>query len=60
MAEELYKDGRVNKLEKCVILLQMLPLWEMIYMMKKKALSWNCDRSEAENFLINNASYIEY
>tara|TARA_A100001035_G_scaffold118094_1_gene92771 strand:- start:5545 stop:7338 length:1794 start_codon:yes stop_codon:yes gene_type:complete len=61
LAEELYNDDRVNKLEKCVILLQMFTfVGNDLYDEKIRHYPGNCDRSEAENFLINNASYIEY
>ncbi len=57
----LYSDERVNEIEKCVILLQMSTYVgndnyeELINEYKGK-----CNRSDAENFLIENASYIEY
>ena len=61
LSEELYKDDRVNDLEKCVILLQMFTFVgndeyeNYIDLYPKK-----CERSESENFLIENASFIEY
>ena len=57
----LYSDERVNEIEKCVILLQMSTYVgndnyeDLINEYKGK-----CKRSDAENFLIENASYIEY
>ncbi len=57
----LHSDERVNEIEKCVILLQMSTYVgndnyeELINEYKGK-----CTRSDAENFLIENASYIEY
>ena len=61
LANELYIDNRVNKLEKCVILLQMFTfVGNDLYDEMIKHYPGKCDRSEAENFLIENASYIEY
>ena len=61
LTKELYEDDRVNKLEKCVILLQMFTfVGNDLYDENIKHYPGNCDRSEAENFLIENASFIEY
>ncbi len=61
LSKELYKDPRVNELEKCVILLQMFTfVGNDLYDENIKYYPGNCERSEAENFLIENASFIEY
>ncbi len=61
LSKELYKDPRVNELEKCVILLQMFTfVGNDIYDENIKYYPGNCERSDAENFLIENASFIEY
>jgi len=61
LAEELYVDNRVNYLEKCVILLQMFTfVGNDLYDDNIKHYPGICDRAESENFLIENASFIEY
>ncbi len=61
LSKELYKDLRVNELEKCVILLQMFTfVGNDFYDENIKYYPGKCERSEAENFLIENASFIEY
>ena len=61
LSKELYKDPRVNELEKCVILLQMFTfVGNDLYDENIKHYPGKCERSEAENFLIENASFIEY
>ena len=61
LSKELYKDPRVNELEKCVILLQMFTfVGDDLYDENIKYYPGSCERSEAENFLIENASFIEY
>ena len=61
LAEELYIDKRVNDLEKCVILLQMFTfVGDDIYDENIANYPKNCNRSESEKFLIDNASFIEY
>jgi para-nitrobenzyl esterase len=61
LSKELYKDPRVNELEKCVILLQMFTfVGNDLYDENIKNYPGSCERSEAENFLIENASFIEY
>ena len=61
LAEELYVDNRVNNLEKCVILLQMFTfVGNDLYDENIKHYPGKCERAESENFLIENASFIEY
>tara|TARA_Y100000768_G_scaffold380151_1_gene356856 strand:+ start:644 stop:2377 length:1734 start_codon:yes stop_codon:yes gene_type:complete len=61
LSEELFNDQRVNDLEKCVILLQMFTfVGDDIYDENIKNYRGNCNRNEAEQFIKDNASYIEY
>ena len=61
LSNELYKDIRVNDIEKCVILLQMFTfVGDDIYDENIKEYPGACDREEAEDFIIKNASFIEY
>ena len=61
LSNELYKDNRVNDIEKCVILLQMFTfVGDDIYDENIKKYPGACDREEAEDFIIKNASFIEY
>ncbi len=61
LSKELFEDSRVNELEKCVILLQMFTfVGNDLYDENIKHYPGNCERSKSENFLIENASFIEY
>ena len=61
LSEELYYDDRLTELEKCVILLQMFTfVGNDEYDENIKYYQGTCSRSEAEEFLKSNASYIEY
>ncbi len=61
LTEELYKDKRVSELEKCVILLQMFTfVGNDLYDENIRDYPGYCNRPESENFLIENASFIEY
>ena len=61
LAKELFEDSRVNELEKCVILLQMFTfVGNDLYDDNIKHYPGNCERYKSENFLIENASFIEY
>ena len=61
LAKELFSDPRVNELEKCVILLQMFTfVGDDLYDDNINDYPGSCDRSKSENFLIENASFIEY
>ena len=58
---ELFNDKRVNDLEKCVILLQMFTfVGDDLYDENIKHYPGKCDRSLSEQFIKDNASYIEY
>ena len=61
LAKELYKDNRVSSLEKCVILLQMFTfVGNDIYDKEIKNYQGQCDRKNSEQFLKDNASFIDY
>ena len=61
LAEELYQDSRVTDLEKCVILLQMFTfVGDDLYDENIKHYPGKCSREDSEEFLIENASFIEY
>ncbi len=61
LSEQLLKDNRVNELEKCVILLQMFTfVGDDLYDDNIGNYPNECDRELSKQFLINNASFIEY
>ena len=61
LAKEIYVDERLNKIEKCVVLYQMFTyVGHDIYNEKIKNYPDKCDRKTSENFIINNASVIDY
>ena len=61
LSNELFYDNRVSDLEKCVILLQMFTfVGDDIYDENINHYPGNCNRKQAEKFLIDNASFIEY
>ncbi len=61
LTKELFEDSRLSELEKCVILLQMFTfVGNDLYDENIKHYPGNCERSNSENFLIENASFIEY
>jgi len=61
LSEELSRDERVNNLEKCVILLQMFTfVGNDLYDKNIEKYNGECNRSDSEQFLIDNASFIEY
>ena len=61
LSQELYKDSRVSDLEKCVILLQMFTfVGNDLYDENIQHYPGSCNRSDSEDFLIKNASFIEY
>ena len=61
LSEDLYKDKRVSALEKCVILLQMFTfVGDDLYDDYIDNYPGSCDRKKAEQFLKDNASFIEY
>ncbi len=61
LINQLKEDSRLNELEKCVALLQMFTyVGEDLYDQKIKKYPNNCLRSDSEQFLKDNASFIEY
>ncbi len=61
LMDELYLDIRLDELEKCVVLLQMLTfVGNDLYDKKSQEYKGKCDRKDSELFLIENASFIEY
>ena len=61
LSKKLSEDSRVNELEKCVILLQMFTyVGNDLYDKNIKNYPSECTRELSEQFLINNASFIEY
>jgi para-nitrobenzyl esterase len=61
LSQELYKDKRISELEKCVVLLQMFTfVGDDLYEKNIQNYPGICDRNAAEQFLRDNASFIEY
>ena len=61
LTKELINDQRLDKLEKCVLLFQMFTyVGNDVYDENIKNYPEKCKRDEVENFLKENASYIEY
>ena len=61
LSEELHVDIRVNDIEKCVILLQMFTfVGDDLYDNNIKNYPGKCNRKESEQFIIDNASFIDY
>jgi len=61
LSAQLAKDSRVNELEKCVILLQMFTyVGNDLYDKNIENYPNECNRELSEQFLKDNASFIEY
>ena len=61
LAKEIHTDTRLNELEKCVVLYQMFTyVGNDMYKEKINSYPGECDRKASENFIINNASVIDY
>ena len=61
LSQELYEDKRISELEKCVVLLQMFTfVGDDLYDKNIENYPVECDRNAAEQFLRDNASFIEY
>ena len=61
LINELHNDERLSDLEKCVVLLQIFTfVGDDIYDKNIMNYPGNCSREKSTNFLIDNASYIEY
>jgi len=61
LSQKLYSDSRLDDIEKCVVLYQMFTyVGNDIYKENIKNYPGKCDRRVSENFIINNASVIDY
>jgi para-nitrobenzyl esterase len=61
LTKDLYQENALTSLEKCVVLLQMLTyVGDDIYDDYIDSYPGKCDRSESEQFLKDNASFIDY
>ena len=61
LSQEVFLDERLSELEKCVVLYQMFTyVGNDIYDENIKEYPGQCDRNASENFIINNASVIDY
>ncbi len=61
LSKKVYSDSRLNDLEKCVVLYQMFTyVGNDVYEDNIKNYPGKCDRKISENFIINNASVIDY
>ena len=61
LTREIYLDKRLNKTEKCVVLYQMFTyVGNDIYDDKIQKYPDKCDKNTSMNFIINNASVIDY
>jgi para-nitrobenzyl esterase len=61
LVNDLYNEKDINDLEKCVVLLQMLTfVGDDLYDDYVNFYPGKCNRSDAEEFLIVNASFIDY
>ena len=61
LATKLFKEKSLQKLEKCVVLLQMYTyVGDDLYNEADSDLLSECSREDSENFIKNNASFIEF
>ena len=61
LIHDLYKEEDLSKLERCVVLLQMLTyVGNDLYGQYADEYPGNCNRIESEQFLKDNASFIDY
>ena len=61
LVADLYKENKATDLEKCVVLLQMLTfVGNDLYDDYANLYQGSCDRGNAEKFLKDNASFIDY
>jgi len=61
LTKDLYKENALTNLEKCVVLLQMLTyVGDDLYDEYVDRYPGKCDRAESEQFLKDNASFIDY
>ena len=61
LVADLYKEEALTKLEKCVVLLQMLTYVGVdLYDEYESEYPGKCERKESEKFLIDNSDFIDY
>ena len=61
LTKDLYKENALTNIEKCVFLLQMLTyVGDDLYDEYVDSYPGKCDRAESEQFLKDNASFIDY
>ena len=61
LIQDLYQENDLTNLEKCVVLLQMLTyVGDDLYYKYVDDYPGKCDRAESEQFLKDNASFIDY
>ena len=61
LSNEVHIDERLNEIEKCVVLYQMFTyVGNDVYEENIKNYPGDCDRKNSENFIIRNASVIDY
>ena len=61
LVANLYKEDALTKLEKCVVLLQMLTyVGDDLYDVYASEYPGRCEREESEKFLIDNSDFIDY
>ena len=61
LIKDLYKENALTNIEKCVVLLQMLTyVGDDLYDEYVDDYPGKCDRAESEQFLKDNASFIDY
>jgi len=61
LVADLYKEEKVTDLEKCVVLLQILTfVGDDLYDQYINKYPGSCKRANSEQFLIDNANFIDY
>ena len=61
LSKEVFSDSRLSEIEKCVVLYQMFTyVGNDVYDENIKKYPSKCDRQLSENFIVNNASVIDY
>jgi para-nitrobenzyl esterase len=61
LSDQLFSDQRLSQLEKCVVLLQMYTyVGNDLYDNAQSSMLQTCNRVESENFIKENASFIEF
>ena len=61
LSNQVFYDKRLNEIEKCVVIYQMFTyVGHDIYDENINDYPGVCDRSASEEFIINNASVIDY